>query len=263
MSAAIHAIRSVLFNLVFYPWVGIAGFGVLATLRLERPVTLRWVLAFLRSVAFLERTLLGLRYEVRGRENLPPGPVIVAPKHQSAWETMKLHLLLDDPAIVLKQELMKIPLWSRIAYRLDCIVIDRNAGAKALRAMLSSARKILAQGRPVVIFPQGTRVKPGAPAPYLPGVAALYRHANVPLVPLALNSGLFWPRKSFFKRGGTVIVEFLPAIPPGLPADEAMARLESELEAASDRLLPADVREAGRLTPRPSPAAAGPSDSGL
>ena len=235
-------VRATLFNLIFYPWVGIAGFGVLATLWFERPRTVRAVEWFLRTVAFLERTVLGLRYEVRGRENLPPGPVIIAPKHQSAWETMKLHLLLDDPAIVLKQELMNIPLWSRIAYRLDCIVIDRSAGARALRAMVNSARKILAQGRPVAIFPQGTRVKPGAEAPYLPGVGALYAFAKVPLVPVALNSGLFWPRKSFFKRGGTITVEFLPAIPPGLPTDQAMRQLESSLEAASNRLLASAAR---------------------
>jgi 1-acyl-sn-glycerol-3-phosphate acyltransferase len=253
-------IRSVLFNVIFYPWLGIAGLGILVTLRFDRRHTVRAVEWFLRTVAFLERTLLGLRYEIRGRENLPTGPVIVAPKHQSAWETMKLHLLLDDPAIVLKQELLKIPLWSRIAYRLDCIVIDRSAGAKALRAMMSSARKILAQGRPVVIFPQGTRVKPGAAAPYLPGVGALYAYAKVPLVPMALNSGLFWPRKSFFKRGGTITVEFLPAIPPGLPADEAIQRLESVLEAASDRLLIPDPSSQS-LRPRPSPAAAEPSNS--
>lgn len=256
------SIRSVVFNLIFYPWVGIAGLGVLATLWFDRARTLRAVEWFLRTVAFLERWLLGLRYEVRGRENLPSGPIIVAAKHQSAWETMKLHLLLNDPAIVLKQELMKIPLWSRIAYRLDCIVIDRTAGARALRAMLSSARKILAVGRPVAIFPQGTRVKPGMPAPYLPGVAALYAHAKVPLVPMALNSGMFWPRKSFFKRGGTITVEFLPPIPPGLPADEAMRRLEAALETASNRLLVPAGPDAGGLTPRPSPAAAGPSDSG-
>lgn len=237
LDRAVIVVRSILFNLLFYPWVGIAGLGVLCTMRMDRRWTYRSVIWFLRSVAFLERTVLGLRYEVRGMENLPSGPIIVAPKHQSAWETMKLHLMLHDPAIVLKQELMKIPLWSRIAYRLDCIVIDRNAGARALRSLLSSAKKVLAQGRPVVIFPQGTRVKPGAAAPYLPGVAALYAHAKVPLVPMALNSGLFWPRKSFFKRSGTIIVEFLPAIPPGLKNDEAMARLESTLEAASDRLM--------------------------
>jgi 1-acyl-sn-glycerol-3-phosphate acyltransferase len=182
--------------------------------------------------------LLGLRYQVVGLENLPAnGCFIVAAKHQSAWETLKLHLILTDPAVVLKRELTQVPVWGLMARKARIIPVDRGAKGRAIASMLKGALAIKEDGRPILIFPQGTRVAPGAYVPYKVGVALMYDKLKVPLVPMALNSGMFWPRKAYFKRPGTITVQFLPPIPAGLPREEMMARLESVLEEASDRLV--------------------------
>ncbi len=252
-------LRSHLFNAVFFAWTTLCCFGILWTLVLPRRVFLAVVRWYLRTVSFLERRILRLDYRVVGRELVPEGPCIIAAKHQSAWETMKLHLLFDDPAIVLKRELMWIPIWGWYAAKADLIPVDRGARGRAITSMIEGARRMVAQRRKIVIFPQGTRVAPGAAAPYRIGIAALYEALQVPVVPMALNAGVFWPRRSLRKRAGTITVEFLPAIPPGLPRDEFLRRLEQELEAASDRLV---VAEGGPATvrrnhpDRPLPAAA-------
>jgi len=248
------AVRSVLFNLLFFGWTGVLCV-VLAWTPFVLPrrgvmAVVRW---YLGTVAFLERTVAGIRWELRGAANMPDGPCIVAAKHQSAWETMKLHALFGDPAVVHKRELLSIPIWGRFLAGLDMIAIDRGARGRAVASMLEGARRMAAQGRPIVIFPQGTRTAPGAWLPYKQGAAILYDELRLPLVPVALNSGLFWPRRSFLKRAGTVVVEILPPIPPGLPRAEALAELERRVEAATDRIV---VAAGGPPTRRPSPGAA-------
>jgi 1-acyl-sn-glycerol-3-phosphate acyltransferase len=178
-----------------------------------------------------------LRYEVRGREYLPAGPCLVAAKHQSAWETLKLHLLLPDPAVVLKRELTRLPVWGWFAVKAGMIPVDRGARGRALASLLAGARQVVAEGRPIVIFPQGTRTAPGTHHPYRIGVGMLYEQLHLPIVPMALNSGLYWPRRAFLKRPGTIVVEFLPPIQPGLDRHQAMHELEARLEAATDRLV--------------------------
>ncbi|MGL4964990.1 MAG: lysophospholipid acyltransferase family protein [Inquilinus sp.] len=246
-------LRSALFNLLFFGWTTLCCFALLPALFLPHRVTMAWIFVWLRGVHWVEKTILGIDYRVVGRENLPDGACIVAAKHQSAWETLKLHLLLPDPAIVLKSELLKVPVWGKYLLKTGMIPVDRGAGSRAVRAMIEHAKVRVAEGRPIAIFPQGTRTAPGTWRPYRIGVGALYEGLSVPVVPMALNSGVFWGRRAFRKRPGTITVEFLPPIPPGLPREEMMRRLEDELETASERL---SVAAGGPPTPRPAGATA-------
>jgi 1-acyl-sn-glycerol-3-phosphate acyltransferase len=183
------------------------------------------------------RLLCGIRYEVRGREHIPHGGALVASKHQSMFETLAFWRILDDPAIILKKELVWLPFFGWYAMKLRNISVDRAAGGTAMRKMLRQARERAEEGRQVVIFPQGTRVDPGAAESYKPGVAGLYAAMKVKCAPVALNSGLHWPGHGFIRRPGTIVVEFLPAIEPGLSRDAFMSELETRIETASDALV--------------------------
>ncbi|MEX0758775.1 MAG: lysophospholipid acyltransferase family protein, partial [Tistlia sp.] len=166
------------------------------------------------------------------------GGLLIASKHQSAWDTLVFPLLVRDPAYVLKRELLLVPFFGWIMWRLRMIAVDRKGGAAALRRMLAAARRIVGrERRPLVIYPEGTRTAPGDSRPYHPGVAALYGELGVPVVPVALNSGLYWPRQSFLRRPGRIVLEFLEPIPPGLPRRQFLAELEARIEPASRRLL--------------------------
>ncbi len=243
------ALRSLLFNVFFYGWTAlcvILGLPLLLGPRKGIYVLGRvWAHPILAAL----RLLCGLKHQVRGRENLPEGPVLIAAKHQSAWDTIIFSVLLWDHSFVLKQELMRIPLFGLYLWRAGLIPVDRSGGAKALRKMVAAARRVAAQGRPMVIFPEGTRVAPEQQRPYHPGVAALYSQLQVPVVPVALNSGLFWRRNSFWKLPGTITLEFLPPIPPGLQRKDFLARLEQAIEGRSRAL-------AGAPAPAPIPALA-------
>ncbi|MBB6254070.1 lysophospholipid acyltransferase family protein [Nitrospirillum iridis] len=245
-------LRSLVFNIVFYIWTAISCVGLLWGLVAPHRAMIWGIRGYMRSLVFLERTLIGLKYEVRGREHMPKhGAFLVGAKHQSMWETMKLHLLMDDPAIVLKKELTYIPIWGWYASKARMIAVDRGKRGAAIQSLLRGARERVAEGRPIVIFPQGTRTAVGAWRPYKVGIALLYQNLNVPIVPMALNSGLFWPRHKFLRRPGTITIEFLPPIPPGLPKEEALKRLETALETATDRLV---MAAGGPPTDRPANA---------
>lgn len=195
-------------------------------------------------IALIERCIMGLKLELRGLENLPKeGGYIIAAKHQSAYETLKLPFMerLGYPVIVLKKELTRLPVWGLYPKRMGLIAIDRSAGMESMRAMIAGCRDAIEDNRNVIIFPQGTRVAPGAIEDYKPGLAKIYKDLGVPIVPMALNTGLFWGRNAFFKKPGTIVFEFLPPIAAGEPPLQAMKTLEARLEAASDRL----VQEAG------------------
>jgi 1-acyl-sn-glycerol-3-phosphate acyltransferase len=241
------AIRSLLFNAVFFGWTTVMS--VLAFLALLLGSRSQAVHGFARvwsHVVFaLLRGLCGLDYRIRGLENLPEGPCILASKHQSAWDTMIFAHLVHNPCFVLKQELLQIPFFGWVIRRAGMVAVDRAGGTSALKRMVADARRRLAEGRSIVIFPEGTRVAPGAHRPYLPGVAALYAALGVPVVPIGLNSGLFWSRRSFLKRPGRILLELLPPIEPGLRRRDFMARLEAQVEGASNRL----VAEAGAEPP--------------
>jgi 1-acyl-sn-glycerol-3-phosphate acyltransferase len=218
--------------------LGVLGLPLLLA---PRQMVMRFGRMWARSVLTLLRATVGLDCEVRGLGNIPPGPCIVAMKHQSAWDTLILPVVLHEPAVVLKRELLWVPFYGWYAARAGSIAIDRSGRAAALRHMVAAARSVVAEGRAVVIFPEGTRTAPGQNLPYQPGVAALYQALAVPLVPVAVNSGLFWGRRSFLKRPGRITLAFLDPIPPGLPRRRLMPELETRIETATAAL----EREAG------------------
>jgi len=230
-------IQSILFNVTFYAANLVMSVGLGWVLFLPRKYIVKAVYVWLSVVAWIENHVGGIRYKVIGRENIPQGACIIASKHQSEWETFKMHLILNDPAIVLKRELLNIPLigwWMNLS---GSIAIDRGAAAKAVLKMIPAAKKAAAEGRPIVIFPEGTRVAVGESRPYKIGVAALYQYLEVPVVPMALNSGLLWPKNSFFKKRGLITVEILPPIPPGLPRDEMMQKLREALDTTTAKFV--------------------------
>ncbi|MBI2235732.1 MAG: 1-acyl-sn-glycerol-3-phosphate acyltransferase [Magnetospirillum sp.] len=237
-------IRSALFSALFLAVMVLMSVLYLPLLLLPRRVMVvaarRWVAI---SLGLLDH-VAGVRWQVRGRENLPSGGFLVAAKHQSAFETFAFRLVLNDPAYILKRELTWIPFFGWYLAKSGVIAIDRSAGAKALKAMVKGAQTAAAEGRPVIIFPEGTRTAPGTRLPYHSGVAMLYGSMGTPVVPVALNSGMFWGRRSFLKRPGTITVEFLPVIAPGMDRKAFMAELERRIETATDRL----VAEAGVAT---------------
>jgi 1-acyl-sn-glycerol-3-phosphate acyltransferase len=230
-------LRSILFTAAFY--VTTALFLVLGSWLLLAPRS--WAMAGLRTHAivsvWLLRVIAGTKLEVRGHDKLPKGACLVVSKHQSAWDTFALIPLFRDPAIVLKDELKWIPFYGWFCVKFAHILVKRDKAARALKAMIADARQRASQGREIVIFPEGTRQAPGAPPDYKPGYLALYEALELPCVPLALNSGLFWPRRRFVRHPGTIVVEFLDPIPPGLPRKEFRELLETRLEAASTRLV--------------------------
>lgn len=197
----------------------------------------RWVCGlrdfWIRLLLKLLKLTVGLSHRVEGAENLPKGPFMVAAKHQSAWETLALHTIFADPSIVLKRELLKLPVLGFYISKVGMVPIDRGAGGSALKYMITEARRASGDGRPILIFPQGTRVAPGADAPYHSGVFALYRALDCPVVPVALNSGSFWSRQAFFKRPGTITVRILPTMPRGMDRKTFMKDLETTIETAT------------------------------
>lgn len=227
-------LRSALFLLWFLTITTILSLVFLPVLALPRGATVWLARLWARWTFWGLKIFAGIDWEVRGVR--PKGPVLVASKHMSMWDTLALYLVLDQPAIVLKRELLRIPFYGWFLAKAAAIAIDRSAGASALRKMAQSARAVLAQGRPILIFPEGTRKKPGTPPDYKPGVAGLYGQLDVDCVPVALNSGVYWT--GFLKHKGTIVLEFLEPIGPGLKRDAFMRLLEDRIETATSRLLP-------------------------
>lgn len=220
-------IRSLLFTLLFYlgsvPIV-VLGAGAGAFWKPAIRGTGRvWAGYFL----LLSRYVLGIRLVVKGE--VPDRPVIVAAKHQSAYETIVLLRVFDFPAVVLKAELMRIPFWGWIARRHGAIPVERDGSTKTMRSMLRAAEGAVADGRPIFIFPEGSRVPVGEAPPLRPGVAGLYKMLKLPVVPLALDSGQLWPRRSFVKHPGTITFAFGEEIPAGLARAEAEARIHEAI----------------------------------
>ena len=227
-------LRSALFLAWFLIATTILSLVFLPVLVLPRGATV-WLARVWSRVTFWGLNVFaGIDWEIRGTP--PQGPVLVASKHMSMWDTMALYLALKSPATVLKRELLTIPFYGWFLWKATAIAIDRGAGASALRKMSHAAQAVLGEGRPVLIFPEGTRKKPHAAPDYKPGVAGLYALSKVPCVPVALNSGVYWT--GFIKNPGTIVLEFLEPIAPGLKREAFMALLESRIETATSRLLP-------------------------
>lgn len=236
--------RALLFTALFYSWTTLLGILVLPLLLGPPRLLLAYSRFWIRGSLWLLRVTVGLSHRVVGLENIPDGPALFAVKHQSAWDTLAINLIVRDAAIVLKRELTWIPVFGWCLVRARQIPIDRADGMPALRSMVKAARERLAAGRPIVIYPEGTRVAPGTKKPYHAGVAALHSALDAPVVPVALNSGLYWPRRSLNLRAGVITIEFLPALPPDLPRRAFVSALEEAIETASERLLDAAQSEA-------------------
>ena len=244
VSDAMTVFRSVLFFLWFAVISVAIHIAALPALLLPRRVTV-WASRRWSAVVFWGlKAIADLDYEVRGE--IPKGGALVAAKHMSMWDTLALYLLLDDAVIVVKRELLNIPFYGWYISRAGVIAIDRSGHASALRQMAAQGRAAIAAGRPIVIFPEGTRKNPGAAPDYKPGIAGLYNQLGVACVPVALNSGLFWT--GFLKKRGHIVIEFLPAIPAGLKRAEFMRTLQERTETATERLI-AEGRELLRLHP--------------
>ncbi|MCO5090784.1 1-acyl-sn-glycerol-3-phosphate acyltransferase [Bosea sp. (in: a-proteobacteria)] len=232
-------LRSLAFNVLFYAnlvlWLILA---VLPSLILPKRVLLAVAIAWSHSSLWLLRVVAGTRCEITGVENIPEGGLMVAAKHQSFLETFALVTVFRNPVFILKRELTWIPLFGWGLTKLGMIPVDRGARARALADVTRRAKVELGQnGRQLLIFPEGTRRAPGAPPAYKFGVAHLYAELGVPCLPVALNSGLFWPRRKFLRRPGTVRIAILPPIAPGLDKVAFQELLQERIESASDRLL--------------------------
>jgi 1-acyl-sn-glycerol-3-phosphate acyltransferase len=243
--------RSILFNLLFYLNLVLLLFVALITLVLPRRAVLKMAETWGRVSVWLLRVVCGTRIELRGLQNLPQGPLIVAAKHQSTWETFALLKLFDDFTFIVKRELMWIPIFGWCMWKGGMIPVDRGAGSQALNDMTARAKAEIGHGRQLIIFPEGTRRSPGAEPRYKFGVAHLYAEVGVPCVPVALNSGLFWPRRSFRKLPGTIVAEFLPPIEPGLGKAAFQRRLQDDIERATARLIAEGEAELARLGLQP------------
>ena len=240
-------LRSTLFHILFYAWTTVLALVGTPVLLGSRPTVLAYARFWVRGIEVLLRYVAGITYEVRGGEHIPAGPAIFALKHQSAFETVMVHLIIRDPAIMLKRELTLIPFFGWYLLRSGMIPIDRTSGAAAIRSMVKGGRRALAEGASIVIFPEGTRVAPDAEVAYLPGVAALYTQLQRAVVPVALNAGLYWGRRSFRKRPGRILIQILPPIPPGLDRKQFMALLRERLEPATAALVAEGRRATGRV----------------
>jgi 1-acyl-sn-glycerol-3-phosphate acyltransferase len=230
-------LRSFLFNVGWYVGTTIIAIVGAPILLLPRRYVVAWSLFWIDFCLGWLRLTCRLTHRIQGLENLPAGPVILACKHQSSWETLAFSRIFPQGATVLKRELLFIPIVGWAMARVGNIAVERGEGATALRSLVRQAKQTLAEGRSILIFPEGTRVAPGAEKPYQVGTAALYRQLGVPVVPVALNSGVFWGRRKFIKWPGVIDVEVLPPIPPGLDRQTFMTTLRSRIEEATNRLV--------------------------
>ncbi len=234
-------IRSTVFNIAFYGVTAFFAVAYVPLLLLSQKNFGRMIRFWLRVIAVLEYCILDLKYKVEGWKNLPKeGSYIIAAKHQSAYETLKLHLIFRDPAVILKRELLWIPLFGWYLQKSGAIAINRSTPETAHKSIQDGARDTMARNQPIIIFPQGTRVGASVgpdKAPYKVGVARLQENTGLPIVPVALNSGTFWARNSFFKHPGTVTFKILKPIMPGMERQALMKELEDKIETESNALV--------------------------
>lgn len=235
-------IRSLIFNLSFFVANIVLCTGLFWCLFLPRRMTLQCIrLFYFKPIHWLEKTILGLDFKVEGMEHLPKdGSYIIAMKHQSTYETFKVFMIFGYVAIIMKRELGWIPFWGWYALKTKMIFVDRGARSKAVQSILDNAKPIIDEGRPILIYPQGTRVSVTdtiKDKPYKQGSLRLYEAYDLPIVPIAVNSGAFWPKGSFLKKGGTVIFKIMPVIPAGLDPKDAFTQMRDTIESESQKLL--------------------------
>jgi 1-acyl-sn-glycerol-3-phosphate acyltransferase len=255
----VQILRALLFNTGLYLNTILHMIVCLPVILLPRRMLWRAVDSWTSVNHWLLWTVCEIDFDIVGVERIPPGPLLVAVKHQSAWETYSLLYLFTDPAYVLKRELMWVPVFGWYCLKARMIPVRRGARAAALAEITARAKQEISRGRQITIFPEGTRRAPDAEPNYKYGVAHLYEELNVPCVPIALNSGLYWPRRSWRMRPGTIRVEVLEPIPPGMHPDAFLIALQNQIEPATARLVAAgrseieihDRQEALRRSPTP------------
>lgn len=230
-------LRAILFNLAFYPYTLLCTVLWSPMLLLPEQYGRKILTIWASGSRLLLHYLAGVKSEIRGKEHLIDGGAIIASKHQSTWETFALMPEVHHPVYIMKEELKRIPLFGWYAMKYQMIFVNRSKGSKALLQMSKDAKREIARGRHLIIFPEGTRKMAGAETYYKNGVAQIYRMMKCPCVPVALNSGLFWPRRKLRRYPGTIVAEFLEPIPPGLPQEEFLALLEERIEEATERLM--------------------------
>jgi 1-acyl-sn-glycerol-3-phosphate acyltransferase len=230
-------LRSFLFNALFMPITAFCAVIGMALLPFDARFTRRFIRLWARSIIWLLRVICGIRLRVTGLEHLAPGAAIIASKHQSAFDTFVWPALLEQTSYVLKRELLNLPFWGRVARHSGAVAVDRDGGGAALRGMVRDAKRVLDEGRPLVIFPEGTRSAPGERVPYQPGVAALVMGSGAPCYPVATNSGRCWGRRAFHKTPGVISISILPALPAGMPRKPLMETLEAQIETETARLM--------------------------
>jgi 1-acyl-sn-glycerol-3-phosphate acyltransferase len=249
-------VRSLIYNVVFY--LNLAFWVLLGLPTYFMP---RWGIVWIaqnwgRTSIWLMWLVCNTKYEYRGLEKIPKGPLLVAAKHQSAWETFALLQFFEQPLYILKKELLWLPFFGWYLQKADMIGVNRGAGGRALIEVFKRARDEVRRGRQLIIFPEGTRMPVGAPPQYKSGVSQIYTSCGVPCIPVALNSGMFWPRRTFLRYPGTIVVEFLDPISPGLPRDQFTERVSGAIEQATAKLVEDAREEQVRLLGFSAPMAA-------
>ncbi|MGO3926734.1 1-acyl-sn-glycerol-3-phosphate acyltransferase [Rhodopseudomonas pseudopalustris] len=249
-------LRSLVYNVLFYIMLVFWILVGLPTFVMPRAAIVNIAKLWGRSSIWLLRVVCNTKVEFRGTDKIPQGPLIVAAKHQSMWETFALLQFFDQPLYILKRELMWIPVFGWYLKKADMIDVNRGAGSRTLVNMARRAGEEVRRGRQLIIFPEGTRRAVGAPPHYKTGIGQIYADSKVPCLPVALNSGLFWPRRNFMRYPGTILVEFLDVIPAGMDRREFVALLGNMIENASNRLIEEGQREQAELFGRvPTPLA--------
>jgi 1-acyl-sn-glycerol-3-phosphate acyltransferase len=251
-------VRSVVFNVLFYLNLLLHSVAAVPTLVMPRRAIVEVCRFWARSNIWLLRAVCGIKVEFRGLEKIPAGPLLVAAKHQSLWETFALFIVFPDPAYILKRELIYIPFFGWYAWKAGMIPVDRGRRSQALADLTVRARAALDHKRQIIIFPEGTRRAPGAPPNYKYGVVHLYAETATPCLPVALNSGLFWPRRSFRRYPGTVVVEILDPIAPGLAKPAFAEQLQQVIETATARLVDEGARSLAESGVKPAALAPSP-----
>jgi 1-acyl-sn-glycerol-3-phosphate acyltransferase len=240
-------LRSLIYNVLFYLVLVVLIIVAIPTFVMPRAALLTVARWWAKSSIFLLRVICNTKVKYRGVEKIPKGPLIVASKHQSMWETFALLQFFEEPLFILKRELMWIPVFGLFLVKAGMIAVDRNSSVRSLKDMTRRAGAEVRRGRQLIIFPEGTRRPVDAPPRYKHGVGQVYVDSGVTCLPVALNSGLFWPRRTFMRYPGTIVVEFLDPLPPGLTRDQFNAQAAAVIEEATARLVEAGRKEQAEL----------------
>jgi 1-acyl-sn-glycerol-3-phosphate acyltransferase len=230
-------VRSSLFKAVFYIWTTLFCVLYLPLMWMPRNGLIAFQRLWSHGVRFLLRLIMNIRLDVRGVENIPSGGALIAMKHQSSFDTFVMHTVVSHPAFVMKRELLKIPLYGSFCVNTGMIPVDRDGGLKALKSLMKQSAEAINDDRQLIIFPEGSRTIPGDHVEYQSGIFGIYKYTKRPVVPVALNSGVYWPKKGHLVAGGVITFDFLEPIEAGKAKAEFMVLLEKNIEQASINLL--------------------------